>query len=73
MNASDKTDKDALAIGARLSMRNTAREILAILDDLTEDEFTKSGWTIDEVAGLERLAGIRIEGWDGKVWRQRTE
>lgn len=57
-------DDDSLnrVIGARLSMRASARLILQFLDEMTEAEVRASGWLTGEITALERLAGMQITG-----------
>lgn len=51
-----------MVLGARISMREAARQILEAIDQLVEYEIAESGWTRDEIAALERLAAMQIAG-----------
>ena len=51
-----------LVLGARLGLRDAARQVLEALDDLAEHEVAASGWTRDEIAVLERVAAMPITG-----------
>ena len=57
------TDRCIKAIGARLAMRETSRELLVMLKTLTDSEFIASGWEKGDLAALRRLATMPIDGF----------
>lgn len=59
-----------VALGARSQLRNAARAMLKVLDQLAEHEIAAAGYTRDEIAALERLAAMPIDGVPFGIWPQ---
>lgn len=57
-----------LAIGARLSARNTARQVLDLLDRMTGHEILMTGWRSGDISALAQLAAMRIDGVPFGEW-----
>jgi hypothetical protein len=57
-----------LVLGARVSMRGAARQILEAIDQLAEFEVARTGWTREDIALLERIAAWKIEGVPFGEW-----
>lgn len=55
-------------IGARGALREQARLVLQLLDQLDEAQIRETGWQTIEIAILERLAAMRIEGIPFGKW-----
>ena len=50
-------------VGARLSMRNAAQQILDALDQMAVEGWNETGWRLEEITLLERLAKMRVGVW----------
>jgi hypothetical protein len=57
-----------LAIGARFSLRGSARQVLKTLQGLTDSERHRTGWTQPELIALEKLAVMEIESFPYGDW-----
>jgi hypothetical protein len=59
-----------MAFGARLYLRDAARQLLGVIDELAEHEVEAAGSTREEIATLERIAAWRIDGVPFGSWPQ---
>jgi hypothetical protein len=57
-----------LALGARLSLRVTARQVLDLLDRMTGHEMLMAGWRSGDISALADLAQMRVDGVPFGEW-----
>ena len=61
-------DHNLLALGARISVRGTARQVLDVLDGMTGHEILMAGWKSGDIGALVQLAAMRIDGVPDGEW-----
>lgn len=49
-------------LGARLSLRNTARHLLELMQEASAEQIVDAGWQPYDIPLLEKLAEMRIPG-----------
>lgn len=49
-------------LGARLSLRDQAKQILSMMDRSHPEDVAKAGWTLVDITLLERLAEMKMLG-----------
>lgn len=64
------SDAAIMALGARSHLRNAARSLLQVIDQMAEHEIAAAGYSREEIATLERIAEWRIDGLPFGDWPQ---